>query len=147
MSYNSRVNGKLRFTVKKDGPTEWPADVQEAAERHGLNLPTLDERKGLSKAAVRKLKDSELRRFLQFTETGTKPSGESFTAYDIDDELREMLHVITKDDCLVKGTLYVMGEEQGDLQRFVFTGTTFRTERAKLVWPDGKDVGKEIYQR
>jgi hypothetical protein len=65
--------------------------------------------------------------------------GDSGKFYDLDTETVELVATLRTRGIDVTGTIQVVGEESGDIHRYVFTPGKVVHERAKTVWPDGTE--------
>ncbi len=81
------------------------------------------------------------------TGTAVVPAYEdSVKAYEWHENVTRAVEAVTAAGAghAVAGVLYVAGEDQGNVQRAVVTGSVVVFEKARLVWPDGADVEKAL---
>lgn len=66
-------------------------------------------------------------------------------AYRLEEEIRTLLAVAWELGSETTGTIYCVGEEQGDIRRFVCEGKGhLSVQRAQVLWPDGSKVSREL---
>lgn len=73
---------------------------------------------------------------------GVEPAWEDpVKARDLRGELDEIIGQIPEGHAL-RGILIREGENQGDVERFIVDGHGVRSEKARLLWPDGSEVAR-----
>lgn len=139
MGYSSSVRGQIEITVagQDEDMTASQQVVIDLAKQHGLPTPTFETREGLTKEAIEKIKEIETSWFFDVEEEGFVPTGEEGKAYDFENEFPQMVKVVEEDGCLANGTIYLIGEGQGDASRFIVKDNVILHEEAELRWPDG----------
>ena len=95
--------------------------VQEALEKAGLSYHLMT-RNGRSRNEVQIIS-----------------TGEAGTAYELLKELEDFMNELTDDGARANGTLFRMGEESGDVERFIISDNVITTDTAKLRFSDGSE--------
>jgi hypothetical protein len=144
MGYSSELAGHLTVQPRpSSGKHTYSPEFLRLAAEEGLQLP--QERTGLSKGALQKLRDHEdLRYFFIPKPNGIHCSGNEG---DLGEEpetglFAELITLIQQGGMELEGTLYRSGEGTGDVSRYIFTPGAAEPlcEDAQLTWPDGAVV-------
>jgi len=138
------IHGHLAVTRKVKSYS--PELVKLAAEE-GVPLPSFPA--DLSKAAEKKL--NELygsREFSFFLHAKVDPysnsvnsilwDGESDKA-KLEEGLQKALDIYAEDGCRADGQFSVVGDNQGDVERWTIEDNVLTKERVKMLWPDGTE--------
>lgn len=139
MGYSSKFRGELSITSGES----YPEELIAAAKNTGFELPSLA---GLSKEALDKLKANNRYSYLfDISATKIKPSGND--GYVEDGAVESLVKAISESGAIVNGELVRLGEEQGDLERFVVKDNIVTVDTAELVWTSDKTlVPYELYE-
>lgn len=137
MGYHSRCRGEISF----EPPLSWP-EIRENEFR--------EEKDYLYDDIYIKIAESETQ---TETEAGvvitirrlglalTTPEGDEQRFNDLEAQMKRFATQIDLSNGRADGYIVRVGEESGDVQRYYFTQTgEFKTEKAKLFWPDGTKV-------
>jgi len=139
MGYEIRVLGELKISARTEDIDLLKAQqvVIDYAKENGLPIPSFESREGLSAEAIAKIKKIDSDSFFKVTSRGIKDTSNALTAYSFEEDFEAIIEVIKTDGVAANGIIYVIGEEQGDVQRYIVKDNVVTNEQAELRWPDG----------
>jgi sugar phosphate isomerase/epimerase len=143
MGYISKVSGQLEFTrdITPSNPIEEiTPEVLEAVAKLGFDINNLPlPPMGLSEAAIKEMEAHEnLSYWFDISEDeADADDSESGKAYEIEEDIQEIIRIAREDGVTVNGTITIAGEEAGDIWRVVVTENKAQKEKIALTWPDG----------
>ena len=138
------VNGQL--TIHREKQT-YSAGLVERAAKENVPLPPLS--KGLSTEAIAQLdRLISIRHSRWFIDEEVRSQSNHLTASDalgdksdFAKKLNEVLELIKNDNCVANGEFILVGNKQGDIERWKIDNNRVSKEAIILTWPTG-----EIYR-
>jgi hypothetical protein len=129
VGYFSRLHGRLEVVP----PLKW-RDVKNSKFAAGSGLLRYE----IKTTTVSGSEDD----YVQRTIVAVVPASTGdVRAYDLDDEIGELIREVTGLGSRVAGAIVRSGEDPDDLERYLIDKThSVINERAQLVWPDGSEA-------
>lgn len=144
MSYANRFSGS--WFIKGKVEKKLPAALVKLAAENKMKLVPEDGPGGLDVGSIEKLQTFE--RYFTITDYGVEAddNAEPGNAGYLDEDLDSLIDIANEAGYVLEGTIYRLGEESGDLERYTVADNVITVDKAKLVWEsDNSPVAYELY--